>query len=164
MPGATVHTRSDSRTSVADWLAYARTDPAAVHREWAERRVAMLPLGTHFDAVRLPTDVLHAALGTDNQDAIRHVLPGLLAGPVIHDGDAWLYALVEPGSPAPRPTRVRRCLGIGEHLPVPRVDQLGPPGLHWVVAPDTPGRLCARALVDELVAVGAARLAEREHG
>ncbi|CAM5513125.1 hypothetical protein GCM10010329_64860 [Streptomyces spiroverticillatus] len=47
-------------------------------------------------------------------------------------------------------------------LAVPHVDLLSPPGLHWAVAPNTPGRLCDLVAVAQMVAVGAARLSEKQ--
>lgn len=159
-----VHTRSSRDTRASDWLAHTHDDPQVPHREWAERAVALLPLGRRFDVVRIPAAVVHAALGTENRDAISRTLGLLLGGPVVQDGQMWTYALVPVGGVASWPAHAGEYLSAGSWPAVPRPDQLGRPGPHWAVAPDTPGRLCDPAAVSQLVAVGAARLSGEGHG
>ncbi|MCX5202674.1 hypothetical protein OG897_14590 [Streptomyces sp. NBC_00237] len=120
--------------------------------------MALLPLGVSFDAVRIPASVVRAALGRDNREAMARILPVLFGGPVIQDGAKWIYALVPTGGIASWPPQAGTYRGTG-WLAVPRVDQLAPPGLHWTVAPATPGRLCNLVAVGQMLAVGAARLA-----
>ncbi|MFH8288359.1 hypothetical protein [Streptomyces sp. NPDC018059] len=63
--------------------------PAAPRRglqEWREAGVALLPLGSRFDAVRLPEALVHAAVRTTEPQVIAERLAQRLPGPVIYDG------------------------------------------------------------------------------
>ncbi|MFJ4873794.1 hypothetical protein ACIP93_01035 [Streptomyces sp. NPDC088745] len=153
--------RSTHSVRVADWLARAHADPDAAHREWAERGVAMLPLGVRFDAVRIPFSVVRAALGTDNRDAIGRTLPQMLGGPVIQDGEKWTYPLVPTGGASAWSARAGNYRGRG-WLAVPDTDQLGPPGMYWTVAMAAPGRLCEPAAVASMIEAGVSALSGKE--
>ncbi|MEU8886754.1 hypothetical protein [Streptomyces sp. NPDC048442] len=147
-----------SATAATEWLAHAHSVPPQARAEWADQRLAMLPLGKRFDAVRIPADVLHAALITPHPAAEGPLLEQLLGGPVIQDDERWVYPLVPLGGAVRWRSRAAAYLGHGSWLGVPQVDQLAPPGAYWVVPMCEPGRLCALARVAELVEVGAARL------
>jgi hypothetical protein len=149
------------RTSpLSDWLAHAQADPETAHREWRDQALAVLPLGVRFDTVRIPAEILYAALVNTRPAAVSPLLEQLLGGPVIQDADRWFYPLVPVGPAARwRSGATAEYLGAGAWLGVPQVDQLAPPGTHWIVPVREPGRLCGLARVAELVDVGAARLA-----
>lgn len=63
-PGDPVITSTDAQ--IADWLARAHKASAVAAREWTSDLVAMLPLGTRFDAVRIRPEVVQAAAGSDD--------------------------------------------------------------------------------------------------
>lgn len=149
----------NSTLACASWLANAHTDPVAAHEEWADRRLAVLPLGVRFDAVRIPADVLYAALVNVRPAGVAPLLEQVLGGPVIQDAERWFYPLLPVGPAARWRSREADYLGSDTWLGVPQIDQLAPPGAYWVVPVRKPGRLCDLARVAELVAVGAARLA-----
>lgn len=154
-------TRSASVVPISEWLARAHDDPATVHREWMDRRLAVLPLGRRFDAVRIPVEVLDAALGGLRglrPAAVAPLLEQVLRGPVIQDDARWFYPLVRVGGAVRWRSHAARYLGQG-WLGVPQVDQVAPPGTYWVAPVREPGSLCDLARVAELVEVGAARLA-----
>ncbi|MFD3516184.1 hypothetical protein [Streptomyces sp. NPDC058657] len=152
-------TNTLSQASTAKWLAHAHSVPPQAWAEWADKRVAMLPLGHRFDAVRIPADVLYAAILNVRPAAVSKLLEQLLGGPVIQDAERWFYPLVPVGRADRRQSPAAEYLGQGAWLGVPRIDQLAPPRSYWVVPVREPGRLCNLARVAELVAVGAARLA-----
>jgi hypothetical protein len=146
-------------TAAADWLAHAHVTEGAAHSEWATHRLAVLPLGVRFDAVRIPVEVLYAAILDVRPAGVSPLLEQLLGGPVIQDADRWFYPLVPVGPAARWQFRAAAYLGKGAWLGVPQVTLLAPPGAYWVVPVREPGRLCDLARVAELVSVGAARLA-----
>ncbi|WP_433547581.1 hypothetical protein ACQPZG_22770 [Streptomyces sp. CA-294286] len=156
-----MHTRSDSRTPVAEWLAGAHADPPTAHHDWQARNLTVLPLGVLFDTVRIPAEVLHAAILHVRPAGMSRLLEQLLGGPVVQDADRWFYPLVPVGRADRRQPGAARYLGRGAWLGVPQVDRIAPPGAYWAVPVRAPGRLCDPARVDELVAVGTARLAGR---
>ncbi|GAA3489687.1 hypothetical protein [Streptomyces cremeus] len=144
---------------IAAWLAHAHRTPSVAEEEWDARRVAMLPLGRRFDAVRIPAEVVHAGLGTDNRDAVGALLSTMLGGgPVIQDSDT-VYALVAPGQAEKwaAPTGSYRWRGW---LTVPRPDQLAEPGVHWLTEMSRPGRLCDLDAVARVAARGFTALSE----
>ncbi|MFD3517689.1 hypothetical protein [Streptomyces sp. NPDC058657] len=142
----------------ADWLASAHGTPPQVWAEWAAEGIAHLPLGVRFDAVRIPADVLYAAIINDTPAGVAPRLEELLGGPVIQDAERWFYPLVPVGRADRWQSPAARYLGQGEWLHVPRVTQLAPLEAYWAVPMQAPGRLCDLQGVAELVAVGAARL------
>ncbi|MFF0747312.1 hypothetical protein ACFYVL_43720 [Streptomyces sp. NPDC004111] len=123
--------------------------------------LTVLPLGVRFDAVRIPTDVLYAALGNTPIEDVPAKLDGVLGGPVIQDAYRWFYALVPVGSPDRWQFRSAEYKGAGCWLGVPQIDKVRPPGAYWLVPPRQPRRLCSLASVAELVGVGSARLSGR---
>ncbi|MFF0746657.1 hypothetical protein ACFYVL_40345 [Streptomyces sp. NPDC004111] len=120
--------------------------------------MAMLPLGALFDTIRIPADVLYAALVNVRPAGVGQTLANLLGGPVIQDDERWFYPLVRVGGAVRWHSPAARYLSQG-WLAVPRADQLAPPGAYWVVPPREPGRLCDLGRVGEMVSVGVSRLA-----
>lgn len=139
-----------------DWLARAQQEPRQAHREWTERGLALLPLGSRFNAVFLPAPVVHVASGTSDLQIVTRTLAELLAGPVIHDRpNSQYYALVGPTS-AQRWTAEypeAPMLGKGQFLSVPAADLTGPTGVYWTVRPRIAGDLCAVQSVAALVRI-----------
>ncbi|WP_433547585.1 hypothetical protein ACQPZG_22790 [Streptomyces sp. CA-294286] len=150
-----------SQAATAEWLARTHADPPTAHQEWQDQRLTVLPLGVRFDAVRIPVETLYAAILNIRPAAVSRLLEQLLGGPVVQDADRWFYPLVPVGPAARWHSRAAEYLGQGAWLGVPQADQLAPPGAYWVVPVREPGRLCDLARVDELVAVGTARLSGR---
>ncbi|MFB7552966.1 hypothetical protein [Streptomyces sp. NPDC056154] len=97
-------------------------DRKRVRAEWDERPFALLPCGALFAAVRIPSTVVQAAAGSDDQEDVDHYLAeALMEGPVICDRYAARYYALVPASTARRwdvPDTV--CLGKGSELGVPR--------------------------------------------
>ncbi|MFD3513413.1 hypothetical protein [Streptomyces sp. NPDC058657] len=147
---------ADAGTGTAGWLAHAHGSPEAASLEWTERNVAVLPLGTRFDTVRIPVGIIYAALGTRSRTVVGPLLELALHGPVIQDSERWFYPLVPVGG-APDWTAPAGTYLARGWLGVPRPDQLAPPGMYWCVPAREPGRLCDLARVAALVEAGFAR-------
>ncbi|MEU1016057.1 hypothetical protein [Streptomyces sp. NPDC005898] len=158
-PGTGSGTFPTPVSAAVEWLAHAQQEPRQAHREWADTGVALLPLGRHFEAARLPARLVLAAVDTYDPPEITERLTRFLNGPAFFDGRAmggtfdilmrthrtghvWKYQDV-----APR-------LGVGNYLAVPRMDRTKPPGAHWVVPPRFPGDLCEPATVEALIGFG----------
>ncbi len=147
-----------ARASVSDWLARAQQAPEQARREWADTGVALLPLGQRFDAVRLPAQLVLAAVGTCDPLEIAERLGRFLNGPVVFDGrlmGGTYYALMRPspGQPWKHQDAAPR-LGVNTYLGVPRMERVKPPGTHWVAPPRFPGDLCEPATVEALIGFG----------
>jgi hypothetical protein len=119
--------------------------------------VAVLPLGTRFDTVRIPVEVLYAALGTRNRSVVGPLLELALRGPVIQDSERWFYPLVPVGGAPDWAAPAGTYLARG-WLGVPCTDRLAPPGMYWCVPAREPGLLCELSRVAALVEAGSARL------
>ncbi|MET8688458.1 hypothetical protein ABZV77_30055 [Streptomyces sp. NPDC004732] len=145
-----------------DWLARAQDEPRQAHREWAERGIALLPLGTRFNVVCLPARLVHATVGTDDLDIVTATLAELLDGPVIHNRVQHQYYPLVERTPTTRWIQEygeAPMLGKGGYLSVPASDLTGPTGLHWAVRPRIVGDLCPVQSVAALV-----RIARSESG
>jgi hypothetical protein len=146
------------------WLAQAQAAPELAWREWTEGGVALLPCGARFCAVRIPTQLVYAAVGTSEQEAVDAALAQTLDGPVIRDGQGqYDYALIR--SAARKEWRFQReapLLGDGTYLGVPKSEHDGSSRAHWAVPPRFPGDLCSLQAVEQLVAAGHASLTEEQ--
>lgn len=143
---------------ITDWLARAHPMPEHARAEWAVEGVALLPLGRQFAAVRIPGPLVHAALGSADEDVVAELLSLRLRGPVIHDhrstGPTY-YALIQwhagliwdRGETAP-------CLRGDTYLGVPHIDRREPPGTYWVAPPRYAGDLCRPQAVRDLIDAG----------
>lgn len=153
-----------SERAVADWLAGALADPAHARQEWADYRLAVLPLGTQFTAVRIRADVIEAAVGSPSPTLTAGMLETALNGPVIHDPNSHrYYALTALDTTGWRPADGAVLVGRGTWLGVPRVQDVEPrQASYWAVPPQRPRDVCDPAAVAELVAVGRARLPAEE--
>ncbi|MEV0639137.1 hypothetical protein AB0I77_30220 [Streptomyces sp. NPDC050619] len=149
------------RGSVEGWLASAHPSPVTARSEWGSAaRLALIPLGSRFEAVRLPEGIVHGAAGSDALSIVSDRLAQYLCGgPVIHDpGFRRYYALVPPGTAQAWLAPVAECLGEDTYLGVPRADRTEPDeqtlASYWVVPMARPGRLCKAADVLALVMRG----------
>ncbi|AYN43819.1 hypothetical protein D9753_22415 [Streptomyces dangxiongensis] len=132
--------------AIRAWLAGAHPT-AQVRLEWTTQRLALVPLRDELGAVRIPGDILHAAVGTDDPRTVAATVRDQLHGPVIHDVRTALgptyWALVPYrghahwGGAADTP-----LLGPGTYLGVPDIGVTEPPGAYWVVQPYGRGNLC----------------------
>ncbi|MFD9562609.1 hypothetical protein [Streptomyces sp. NPDC059994] len=148
-------------SAITDWLASAHGVPAQARREF-DVGIALVPTGTKFDAIRLPADLVHAAAGSKDPDAVAVFLAEVLEdGAVIHDAygvGVWYYALVPLGTHAAWLVPGVECLEPGTWLGVPRVDLTARPGPYWALPPSTVGSVCSARGVADLAALGQARL------
>ncbi|MER5771471.1 hypothetical protein [Streptomyces sp. NPDC001985] len=121
----------------------------------------MLPTGRRFDAVRMPGDIVHAAVGAVDHAPVSAGLTQALAGPVICD-TRWYYALVPPQTAETWTCPLAACLTTGAWVTVPRPDRSAEDtgaGLHWCVPMTRPGRLCDPEAVAALLQDGHKRVA-----
>ncbi|MFJ2962463.1 putative ATP-grasp-modified RiPP [Streptomyces collinus] len=148
---------------VSEWLARTHPDPGRVWTEWATQGVALLPLGRRFAAVRMPSEIVHAAVRSEDPDRVGAELGGLLGGGIIFDrrvAGGTYYALVDGHAGlAWVDDDAVTCLGRGTYLGVPRIDRRQPPGTYWVVPPRHESELCSSRAVLDLLGAGRARLA-----
>jgi len=160
-----VLTSADMDRLIAQWLARAHPVPEQARAEWATQGVALLPLGKLFCAVRLPGDLVSAAVSSAAADQVADALAKLLQGPVIHDHrstGATYYALINWGAGVIQQMDQNDdapCLSTGTYLGVPRIDRREPPGTYWVVPPRYDGDLCRPGAVRSLIAKGRRTLA-----
>ena len=147
---------ADPRSS--SWLARAHPAPREAYAEWEQRRLAMLPLGSLFDAVRIPARTVVAGIGTDEEEEINAFLAETIAGPVIYDPGIWYYALVPAGTAESWISQRASCLGHTYWLGVPRIGQDSAPGPYWSVPMERVGTLCKVTPVDEFVAMASRTL------
>lgn len=123
-------------TAASEWLASADPDPGRAQLWMSQTRIVMLPLGSLFDAVRVPTDVGKRIVETG------------IEGPVVRDPRGSVdYFLVPPGTSAtwetPEGVADVTCLGPATWLTVPSLPVTAPPGAYWIQAPDGSGLLVA---------------------
>ncbi|WP_328876261.1 hypothetical protein OHT76_42795 [Streptomyces sp. NBC_00287] len=147
--------------TVQEWLASAHPSPAAPHREWSSAaRLALIPLGRLFDAVRIPAAVAHHAFASHDVSVVaRRLARHMQGGPVIHDPDGRrYYALVPPGTAKEWRAPAAQCLGEGTYLGVPRPDltelDQGTLFSYWAVPVSRPGKLCQVSDVLTVAMVG----------
>ncbi|MEU6513595.1 hypothetical protein [Streptomyces sp. NPDC046978] len=149
---------------IVQWLARSHPDPEQAERELQTGEgVTLLGLGDRIAAVRMPSALVHAALGTAELQEVAELLEARLGGAVIYDvrqpSGPTYYALIQGHA---RVTwdldRFAVCLGDGVFLGVPAPHRIEPPGPFWIVPPQFDGHLCRSSSVRELVSYGALRL------
>ncbi|MFI6011416.1 hypothetical protein ACIBAG_21795 [Streptomyces sp. NPDC051243] len=156
-------TPTDMDRLISEWLAQANPAPQQAFTEWTDQGVALLPLGKLFAAIRIPGDLVYAAVGGEESEQVADILRMWLRGPVIHDHRSMgptYYALIQwhaglvwdYGEVAP-------CLHGDTYLGVPRIDRREPPGTYWAVPPRFEGNLCRPQAVRELIDAGRRQLA-----
>ncbi|WP_405925764.1 hypothetical protein [Streptomyces sp. NBC_00035] len=157
---ARITTRVERQLAVSHWLLSASREVEGARAEWAEIGLTVLRCGTLFGAVRVPAEIIHAAAGSHQDDAVNAYLARALhGGPVLVDThQERYYALVPPGTMHHWNTPDTECLGRGSYLGVPRPDLDGHSGQvgrsYWSVPMDSPGELCTPGSVTQLVAHG----------
>ncbi|WAZ20141.1 hypothetical protein STRCI_001240 [Streptomyces cinnabarinus] len=144
--------------AVEAWLAAAHPLPSAVHGEWdSDARLALLPLGKLFDAVRIPEHLIHAIAEASSPAIVSNWLGWIFNGrPVIHDPQGRrYYALVPPGTAKDWRAPAASCLGDGTYLGVPRTDltvlEEAASVSYWAVPLTRPGWLCRTSDVQTFV-------------
>jgi hypothetical protein len=172
-PGALVHSTADRRLSTEHWLM--ATCPASSHErlraEWQENKVALLPLGTLFSAVRIPGRLISAmALTEDLEEVDAFLEDALRGGPVICAPHGRRYYALVPASVARTWSEAAKewrragveVLGQGSYLGVPRVDATRCPQTvsYWSVPMESAAVLCAPLAVARLVAAGLHAMAD----
>ncbi|MFJ2178570.1 hypothetical protein ACIOHE_37455 [Streptomyces sp. NPDC087851] len=140
-------------TAIVQWLASSIRDPEIALRDWADGRLAILGLGTVFEAVKAPQRLVHAAAVAPEQSAVATVL-AQLGGPVIWAPPTWYMILVSAGTASDWDSPHAGVLFHGSYLPVPSLARTGPEGIHWVVPPVHADTLCSPAAVAQLLDVG----------
>jgi hypothetical protein len=142
---------------IVEWLARAADDPQQAHTEWATQGVTLLRCGKAFGAVRIPSHLVHAAMGdTCTPDLLRFHL----GGPVIHDtpeGPYWTLIFGHAGLVWDEGDDVP-SLGDNHYLGVPSLTRTAPPGPHWVVAPRYDGDVCRPETVRKFIAYARTKL------
>ncbi|MDQ0749149.1 hypothetical protein QF034_003380 [Streptomyces africanus] len=167
-PGVLIHPTADRRLATEDWL-LATLPPAFRDRarwEWQQHRVAMLPLGGLFSALRIP-ECLLAALSTSTEAGCLNefLAEALGGGPVICDPRfSRYYALLPASMPATLHQMAEAwraldvdCLGHGSYLGVPRLDAVNREqalASYWSVPMDSAAVLCTPLAVARLIAAG----------
>ncbi|MFE6332026.1 hypothetical protein ACFVOK_02230 [Streptomyces sp. NPDC057798] len=157
--------------TVDAWLASAHPSPGAVRREWdSDARLALIPLGKLFDAVRISESLVHSAAEVSDPSTVNAWLGRRFNGrPVIHDAAGRrYYTLVPPGAARGWGAPAAACLGDGTYLGVPRADlkkvEEHAKGSYWAVPITRPGWLCKMAdvLTFVMVAGGLSRKDDSE--
>ncbi|MFI6350260.1 hypothetical protein [Streptomyces sp. NPDC050560] len=166
MPETTQSDNSDTERKrlverVAVWLASAHPRPAEVHKAWRDPcGMAELPCNGPFTVVRLPSLIVHAAVGTDDRDAVSAQFGKLLDGPVFCEPGAARYCPLVPADTAKEWQLSRvECLGPGCCVDMPSPATVEPSGqsAYWAVPLDEPGRLCDPEAVHALTRQGQKR-------
>ncbi|MGK5631414.1 hypothetical protein [Streptomyces sp. URMC 123] len=102
-----------------------------------------MPLGRHFDAVRLAATTVHEVADDTRPHLVRAALGVFqLCGPVIRTPRAY-YVLVPPGTAGGAWSDAgdgADCLGDGNYLGVPGPGDHPAVGCQWLVEPDGTGR------------------------
>ncbi|MFF5518809.1 hypothetical protein [Streptomyces coeruleorubidus] len=167
-PGVFIHSTADRRLATEHWLLATLPTPLRdrARREWQRHRVAMLPLGGLFSAVRIPECLLVALSPSAEAGCLDDFLVEALGGgPVICDPRfSRYYALVPASMPATLHQMAEEwraldvdCLGHGSYLGVPRPDAVNPEhalASYWSVPMDSAAVLCTPLAVARLIAAG----------
>jgi hypothetical protein len=149
------HPGAERELAIAHWLVSDHPAPSQAAMEWTKHGVALLPLGTLMSAVRLPEQLVRAAAGCDEPDAIDSFLGEALdGGPVICDPHRrWYYLLVPAGMPGRSHVAAAewealgvKCLSHGAYLGVPKPQRVSfnaaTWGCYWSVPMPAAGVLC----------------------
>ncbi|MDQ0990539.1 hypothetical protein [Streptomyces sp. V3I7] len=173
-PGVLAHSTADRRLAAEHWLLSSHGAPQRARLEWQEHKVALLPLGTLFSAVRIPGGLVFAIAGAEEPDEVDPFLEDALgSGPVICDPRGRRYYVLVPASmphtwrQAADEWRTRldvEVLGRATYLGVPRLNEtdFDPSSCHsyWSVPMRSAAELCAPLRVARLLAVGQRAVAE----
>ncbi|WP_435284543.1 hypothetical protein [Streptomyces koelreuteriae] len=167
-PGVLVPQAADRHSATVLWLLSTLPAPSRdrARLEWQEHKVAMLPLGTLFSAVRIPGQLVAALTGcTETAELDAFMDQALGGGPVICDPRHFRYYAVVP---ADMPKAWQRAadawramgvelLGLGSYLGVPQVDAVGGAracASYWSVPMGSAATLCSPLAVARLIVAG----------
>ncbi|MFJ1746126.1 hypothetical protein ACIOJD_07760 [Streptomyces sp. NPDC088116] len=151
--------RRTEATAISQWLTSTTRHPDIAEKDWAAGRPAILRTGIIYDAVRMPMELVHAAVWSTVPDVVGGALAEVLDGPVVCHPGRWYYALVPPGTCEVWRSPVAAARGRGGWLGIPRVDRTAPAPVdpYWAVPVARIDRLCLPAAVNELLRVGRER-------
>ncbi|MFE1963302.1 hypothetical protein [Streptomyces sp. NPDC059479] len=143
--------------AISKWLESSSEVPEIARSDWERGRPAILRTGVRYDAVRMPSSLVHAAVESVEPEAVARALADRLSGPVIADPVAWYYALVPRGTCETWNSPLAVVRGHGSWLGIPPADHTDPsaPGVYWAVPVTETGDLCDAEAVAELLAAGA---------
>ncbi|MGW6912086.1 hypothetical protein [Streptomyces sp. NPDC054940] len=148
------------------WLLSAHPSPPRARLEWQEHKVALLPLGTLFSAVRTPGRLVFELVGAEEPDEVDPFLDDALdGGPIICDPHQRRYYALLPAS-TPRNWRTlaqdwQAQLGVdildrGTYLGVPQLSETEANtrscASYWAVPMLSAAMLCSPLKVAELLA------------
>lgn len=159
--------------AIVSWLARGHPDPGKALKQWQEHRIALMPLGRAYSAIRIPARLVHAVVGSSDRSESDAFIATALRGPVIADrAGVRYYALVAPLVPPNYGPHVGdrwgelgvEILGTGTDMGVPRhgtaFDPEVPLRSYWVVPVASAGQLCDPARVVRLIATARAAMTE----
>ncbi|MDT0452146.1 hypothetical protein [Streptomyces hesseae] len=132
--------------------------PREAREAWVRGEPAMIRMGIHVEAVRLPARFVHARAGGEDRAAVEEVFRqvGIVRAVIADAHHRWYYALVPPGTSAATDAPRLACCGAGGYLGVPPTHRVGPPGTYWLLAPPTcEADLCDLGALRELAAAAA---------
>jgi hypothetical protein len=156
---STMTPTTETQEAIWRWLASSLREPDQAYHEWADGRLAILRTGVLYDAVRMPEELVHAAVGSTVPGVVSGVLAEVLGGPVVCEPGRWYFALVPPGTCEVWRSGVSVVRGRGGWLGIPGVDRTVPSAVvpYWAVPVEQVGGLCPAAAVSELLRVGRER-------
>lgn len=152
-----MYVKAQTEAAISQWLVSCLREPAVALRDWSGGRHAILRTGVRYDAVKMPEQLVHAAVGSPAEATVADALATRLRGPVIRDPGGVYYALVPPQTTETWLSPSAVVLGRGAWLGVPRPDRTEPPGLHWSVPVTDTRRVCDAGVVAEFLRVGRER-------
>ncbi|AZQ74104.1 hypothetical protein EKH77_25330 [Streptomyces luteoverticillatus] len=123
--------------TAAQWLVSRETHPREAREAWARGEPAIIRMGVHVEAVRLPARFVHARAGGEGRAVVEGVFRqvGVLRAVIADAHRRWYYALVPPGTSAAGDEPRLVCCGTGGYLGVPPTHRVEPPGTYWLLAP-----------------------------
>ncbi|MFJ5225832.1 hypothetical protein [Streptomyces sp. NPDC088400] len=90
--------RRTEATAISQWLTSTTRHPEIAEQDWAAGRPAILRTGIIYDAIRMPMELVHAAVWSTVPNVVGGALAEVLDGPVVCHPGRWYYALVPPGT------------------------------------------------------------------
>ncbi|MFE2600094.1 hypothetical protein ACFXCZ_27005 [Streptomyces sp. NPDC059396] len=150
-------------TAISRWLMSSSQVPSIARADWAYGRPALLRTGEIFDAVKMPKDLVHAAVASSDPADVSAALAEALEGPVICQPGTSYYALVPAGTCETWRSPLAVVRGKGGWLGIPREDHTGPGHVatYWTVPVSQVDGLCSPDAVADLLATGRDRLESR---
>lgn len=156
-------TITDHTITVRTWLLQAAPGEMRARREWANHGVTLLKCGVLFRALRMPSGLVQAALGTTDQVEIdERLVQALLGGPVVRDMTNQTYSALLPATAGPTPSLKQAGTAfLGDDfigLPDPSLTRAGDGPRYWSVPMNECLDLCSVPAVAQLVEVGRLRI------